>query len=127
MGVMVGKLHPDGILLDKYGYRIVFEADSRMNARLSSVISGRDWHWLPYRSENMLNVQSLLSCVRRTCLCGCRLRIRFSLVRTLERLSIGSNLEWNRVILFGILFLSLSMLSFYGLLLRIAQLLMIKC
>jgi hypothetical protein len=60
----LGTWHPDCLLVNKYGRRIVFEAGSRLDARLSSVISGRECHWLPARSENKVKVQSLLSLVR---------------------------------------------------------------
>jgi hypothetical protein len=35
--------HPAGILLEKYGYRVVYDAQSRGDAKLSSVIYNEDW------------------------------------------------------------------------------------
>lgn len=50
-------------MVDKYGPRVVFEARSRIDARLSSVIRGRDWHWFPAWSDNLVNIQSQLPLV----------------------------------------------------------------
>ena len=35
--------HPNGILIDKYGYRAIYDANSRVEAKLSSVIHNGDW------------------------------------------------------------------------------------
>jgi hypothetical protein len=43
--------HPDGILINKYGYRVVYDAHSRMEAKLSSVIHNGDWFWRHTRSK----------------------------------------------------------------------------
>lgn len=39
--------HPDGILVDKYGYRAIYDAGSQINAILSSVICDQNWRWPP--------------------------------------------------------------------------------
>jgi hypothetical protein len=36
--------HLNGILVDKYGPRVVFEDRSKIDARLSSVIHEMEWH-----------------------------------------------------------------------------------
>lgn len=52
--------HPDGILFDKYGFRFIYDAGRKLDAKLklSSVIRGRDWHWLPARSVSMVAISS---------------------------------------------------------------------
>jgi hypothetical protein len=35
--------HPAGILLEKYGFRAVYDAQSSVDARLSSVINDGGW------------------------------------------------------------------------------------
>jgi hypothetical protein len=37
--------HPDGILYDLYGYRVIYDAKSKMDAKLSSVIRDQYWFW----------------------------------------------------------------------------------
>jgi len=34
--------HPDNILYDKYGYRVIYDSRSSMDAKLSSVLNGRN-------------------------------------------------------------------------------------
>jgi hypothetical protein len=118
----LGNWHPDCILVNKYGCRIVLEAGSRLDDRLSSVISGRECHWLPAKLENMVKVQCLLSLVRlgeKAAPLRLPAKNKFSLVKILGRPFERRNRGWNGAGLFGILFLSLSMLSFYGLHLKI--------
>jgi hypothetical protein len=50
--------HPQGRLFDKYGFRVVFDARSRLDAKLSSVISNGQWNWPPARSEQLVGIQS---------------------------------------------------------------------
>lgn len=33
--------HPDGILLEQYGYRVIYDARSKIKAKLSTVMHGR--------------------------------------------------------------------------------------
>jgi hypothetical protein len=50
--------HPDNILYDKYGYRVIYDSRSSMDAKLSSVLNGRNWEWQPARSEEIEDIQS---------------------------------------------------------------------
>jgi hypothetical protein len=52
--------HPDGILIEKYGYRVFYDAQSRVEAKLSSVIHNGDWFWRPARSEGLVDIQARL-------------------------------------------------------------------
>jgi hypothetical protein len=47
-------------LLDNYGYRVVYDAQSRVEAKLSSVISNGEWYWKPARSDDLVKIQSRL-------------------------------------------------------------------
>jgi hypothetical protein len=48
--------HPAGILLEKYGFRVVYDAQSSVEARLSSVINDGEWFWRPARSEALVEI-----------------------------------------------------------------------
>ena len=39
---------------------VIYDSRSSIDAKLSSVIRGRDWHWLPARSEDLVSIQSRL-------------------------------------------------------------------
>ena len=58
--------HPDGILLEKYGYRAVYnDAQSSVDAKLSTVIRNGDWFWSLARSDALVvEIQSKLAEVR---------------------------------------------------------------
>jgi hypothetical protein len=53
--------HPAGILLEKYGFRAVYDAQSSVEARLSSVIHDGEWVWRPARSEALVDIQTRLT------------------------------------------------------------------
>jgi hypothetical protein len=52
--------HPSGILLEKYGFRVVYDAQSNKEARLSSVLVNGSWCWRPARSDALVDIQSRL-------------------------------------------------------------------
>jgi hypothetical protein len=56
--------HPSGVLLENYGYRVVHDAQSRVQAKLSSVIFNGEWFWRPARSDDLVEIQSRLHEVR---------------------------------------------------------------
>ncbi|XP_059435384.1 uncharacterized protein LOC132168417 [Corylus avellana] len=53
--------HPAGILIEQYGFRVVYDAQSNIEAKLSSVICNGDWFWRPARSEALVDIQARLS------------------------------------------------------------------
>jgi hypothetical protein len=53
-----------GILFYKYGFQVIYDARSRIDAKLSSVMRGRDWHWIPARSDALVSIQSNLPLVK---------------------------------------------------------------
>jgi hypothetical protein len=53
--------HPSGILLETFGQRVVYDAHSIAEAKLSSVILNGDWFWTPTRFEAFVEIQSRLS------------------------------------------------------------------
>lgn len=48
--------HPDGVLFDKYGFRVVYDACSNIEAKLSSVINDGDWNWFPARCDDLVSI-----------------------------------------------------------------------
>jgi hypothetical protein len=52
------------VLVKKYGYRVIYDARIKLDAKLSSVIKDWDWCWLPARSEDLVSIQSSLSFVK---------------------------------------------------------------
>jgi hypothetical protein len=55
--------HPSGVLLDESGYQVIYDAHSRLDARLSTVITDGEWFWGPARSDSLVEIQSKLSMV----------------------------------------------------------------
>ena len=51
---------PDGMLLQKYGCRVVYDATSHLEAKLASVLHNKIWTWRPGRSDHLVNIQSKL-------------------------------------------------------------------
>jgi hypothetical protein len=60
----LGWWHPGGILLEQYGYRVIYDARSKIDAKLATVIHDREWNWPAARSEALVNIQSKLPLVR---------------------------------------------------------------
>jgi hypothetical protein len=52
--------HPAGRLLDTYGFRIVYDTGSSLDALLSSVIKDGKWSWPPARSDTLEEIQNRL-------------------------------------------------------------------
>jgi hypothetical protein len=50
--------------VEKYGYRVVYDLGSMLDAKLPTVMLGKDWHWPPARSEDLVNIQSSLCFVK---------------------------------------------------------------
>lgn len=59
-GWMIHDWHPDGVLLDKYGLRIIYDAHSSLNARLSIVLRNGSWVWKLVRSDALVEIQNKL-------------------------------------------------------------------
>lgn len=52
--------HPDGVLLDKFSFRVVCDARSSIEAKLSSVVVKGKWVWLNAWSDFLVYIQSQL-------------------------------------------------------------------
>ncbi|XP_062145417.1 uncharacterized protein LOC133852669 [Alnus glutinosa] len=52
--------HPSGVLVERYGYRIVYDSQSRLDSRLDSVIQNGNCCWKPARSDSLVEIQSKL-------------------------------------------------------------------
>jgi hypothetical protein len=51
--------HPLRYLLDKFGFRVVYDSGLSMDAKLSSIILNGDWYWLGARSKALVDIQCL--------------------------------------------------------------------
>jgi hypothetical protein len=52
--------HPDGCLLDKFGFRAIYDAISHVGARVSSINCDGDWYWPFARSDSIVQIQNRL-------------------------------------------------------------------
>jgi hypothetical protein len=52
--------HPLGMLYERFGSRVIYDAHSRLDSRLDSVLSNGIWCWKPTRSEELVDIQSRL-------------------------------------------------------------------
>lgn len=52
---------PAGILFEKYGYKIIYDSHSTLDARLSTVLINGTWSWKPARSYALEEIQGRLS------------------------------------------------------------------
>jgi hypothetical protein len=50
--------HPSGVLLYEFGYRVIDDAHSWLDARLSSVIRNGEWFWGPATSDSLVEIPS---------------------------------------------------------------------
>jgi len=48
------------VLIERYSFRVVYDANSGLNSKLSSVLSNRIWCWKPARSEDLFEIQCRL-------------------------------------------------------------------
>jgi len=55
--------HPDGVLREIYGNRVIYDAGSQLDAKWSSVPRNRNWYWQAAVSDDLLKIQSKLSLV----------------------------------------------------------------
>lgn len=55
--------HSNGILHEKYGHRVIYDAQSKLDARLSNVIKDGQWSWRPARYDTLVDIQSKLSLI----------------------------------------------------------------
>jgi hypothetical protein len=53
--------HPFGALVDKFGYRVIYDSHSKLEAKLESVLKQGEWCWRLARSEELVAIQSRLS------------------------------------------------------------------
>lgn len=52
--------HPIGYLLEKYGYRVIYDSGFSKEAKLSSILLNGDWFWPSARSDTLVEIQSKL-------------------------------------------------------------------
>jgi hypothetical protein len=56
--------HSDGILYEKYGYRLIYDARSKLEAKLANIMKGKEWDWQPARLESLVSTHSKLPLVK---------------------------------------------------------------
>jgi hypothetical protein len=47
-------------LVERFGFRIVYDSHSKLDAKLNSVLKNGVWCWRPAHSENLVEIQSKL-------------------------------------------------------------------
>jgi hypothetical protein len=52
--------HQDGILIEVFGHKAVYDAQCNLKAKLSYVILNGDWYGRPARSDALMEIQSRL-------------------------------------------------------------------
>jgi hypothetical protein len=55
------KWHPAGYLLDRFGYRIVYDSGIPLNAKLAAIMKDGEWFWGSVRPDDLVAIQSQLS------------------------------------------------------------------
>jgi hypothetical protein len=55
--------HPAGVLYEIYGHRVIYDACSKPEAWLSTVIRDGDWNWRLARPDSLVEIQSNLCLV----------------------------------------------------------------
>jgi hypothetical protein len=83
----------------KYGYRVVYDSRSKLDAKLFTVMLGKEWNWPPASSEDLVKIISVILAV------------------ILGKKFIIEGLKWSIGDWFGFLYLFLSKLLFFALLL----------
>ena len=61
--LLLSDINPNGVLYQTYEHKIVYDAASNLQAKVSSVIQNKEWCWCPARSEDMVEIQSKLSLI----------------------------------------------------------------
>ncbi len=52
----VDNSHPTDVLSKQYGFRVVYDAQSMLDAKLSIVLINGDWCWCPARSNALVEI-----------------------------------------------------------------------
>lgn len=53
--------HSAGLPYEKYDFRVIYDAHSQLDARLSTVLRRGAWLWNPARSDELVEIQGKLS------------------------------------------------------------------
>jgi len=109
--------HPMGVLVERFGFRIVYDSHSNLEAKLSTVLKDGIWCWRPAQSDDLVEIQSKLSEVQ--------IGVVDNPIWTIA--PSGSYVSSAGGLWFGIPILYRSRLFFSGWFLRIGSLLGIDC
>jgi hypothetical protein len=52
--------HPFGALFNRFGFRVIYDSNSRLYAKLDTVLKQGNWCWRPACSEDLIAIQSRL-------------------------------------------------------------------
>jgi hypothetical protein len=98
--------HPDGYLVDRYGYEVIYDAGSKIGPRVSSIIREGDWYWPSARSKDLVKIQS---CLPEIPIGGEDLPVwksstgKFSSAQTWELLRVKSpEVSWHQIVWFSL-------------------------
>jgi hypothetical protein len=61
-GWIIGIL--SGALVERFGFRIVYDSSRKLEAKLNSVLKAGVWCWRPARSKDLVEIQSKLLVVK---------------------------------------------------------------
>ena len=56
--------HPNGVLFQKYGHRVIYDPASQFEAKVATVLEEKQWVWKAARSEQPVDIQSKLSLIK---------------------------------------------------------------
>lgn len=56
--------HPTGLLMQKYGNRIIYGATFFLNAKVACLIVDSTWRWPPVKSDDLVAIQVAL-CIKQ--------------------------------------------------------------
>jgi hypothetical protein len=57
----VDNWHPFRALFDRFSFRVIYDSNSRLDAKLDTVLKQGNWCWRPTRSEGLVAIQSRLT------------------------------------------------------------------
>jgi hypothetical protein len=56
----VDNWHPFGALFDRFDFRVIYDSNSRLDAKLDAALKQGNWCWRPARFEDLVAIQSKL-------------------------------------------------------------------
>jgi hypothetical protein len=115
-----------GVLYQTYGSRVIYDAGSKIDHKLSTVIRDQDWCWQPARYEDLVYIQSSLHLVpigiKDEPICTASKKGIYTYAETWNAIRRkGMDVGWWKMVWSPSQLLSLDMLLLHGLVLEIAS------